>query len=74
MKNRYRFCTIRLVGLEEKIIDKDFTQSYCLALQFWVQPNRIFYRGSATGIPRKKENPFIREMGAGAGREKCLLD
>ena len=38
-KNRYRFCTIWLVGLEKEIIDKDFRQSYWLALQFWVQPN-----------------------------------
>ena len=28
------FCTILLVGLEEEIIDKDFTQPYWLALQF----------------------------------------
>ena len=48
IKNRYRFCTIWLVGLEEEIIDKDFTQSYWLALQFWVQPNRIF----TVGVPQ----------------------
>ena len=42
IKNRYRVCTIWLVGLEEEIIDKDFRQSYWLALQFWVQTNRIF--------------------------------
>ena len=45
-KNRFRFCTIPLVGLEEEIIDKDFTQSYWLALQFVRtmknKPNRIF--------------------------------
>ena len=46
--NRYRFCTIPLVDLEEEIIDKDFTQSYWLALQFWVQPNRIF----TVGVPQ----------------------
>ena len=45
IKNRYRFCTIWLVGLEEEIIDKDFRQSYWLALQFWLQPNRIFTVG-----------------------------
>ena len=39
-----------MVGLEEEIIDKDFTQSYWLALQFWVQPNRIF-----TGTPTEQE-------------------
>ena len=38
INSRYRFCTIWLVGLEEEIIDKDFKQSYWLALQFWVQP------------------------------------
>ena len=48
IKNRYRFCTIWLVGLEEEIIDKDFTQSYWLALQFWVQLNRIF----TVGVPQ----------------------
>ena len=50
IENRHRFCTIPLVDLEEEIIDKDFTQSYWLALQFWVQPNRFF-----TGIKRKKK-------------------
>ena len=45
IKNRYRFCTIWLVGLE---IDKDFRQSYWLALQFQVQPNRIF----TVGVPQ----------------------
>ena len=34
-----------MVGLEEEIIDKDFRQSFWLALQFWVQPNRIFTAG-----------------------------
>ena len=34
-----------MVDLEEEIMDKDFTQSYWLALQFWVQPNRIFTLG-----------------------------
>ena len=48
IKNRYRFCTVSLVGLEEEIIDKDFRQSYWLALQFWVQPNRIF----TVGVPQ----------------------
>ena len=48
IKNRYRFCTIWLVGLKEEIIDKDFRQSYWLALQFWVQPNRIF----TVGVPQ----------------------
>ena len=48
IKNRYRFYTIRLVGFEEEIIDKDFTQSYWLALQFWVQPNWIF----TVGVPQ----------------------
>ena len=48
IKNRYRFCTTWLVGLEEEIIDKDFTHSYWLALQFWVQPNRIF----TVGVPQ----------------------
>ena len=33
---------------EEEIIYKDFTQSYWLALQFWVQPNRIF----TVGVPQ----------------------
>ena len=42
IKNRYRFFTIWLVGLEEEIIDKDFTQSYCWLCNFWLQPNRIF--------------------------------
>ena len=46
LKNRYRFCTIPLVGLEEEIIDNDFRQSYWLALQFVRtmknKPNRIF--------------------------------
>ena len=37
-----------MVGLEEEIIDKDFRQSYWLALQFWVQPNRIF----TVGVPQ----------------------
>ena len=46
--SKYRFCTIWLVALEEEIIDKDFTQSYWLALQFWVQPNRIF----TVGVPQ----------------------
>ena len=66
IKNRYRVCTIWLVGLEEELIDKDFTQSYWLALQFWVQPNRIF----TVGVPQashgiscrkksKKETNFI---------------
>ena len=45
IKNRYRFWTVWLVGLEEEIIDKDFRQSYWLALQFWVQPNQIFTLG-----------------------------
>ena len=48
IKNRYRFYTIWLVRLEEEIIDKDFTQSYWLALQFLVQPNRIF----TVGVPQ----------------------
>ena len=48
IKNRYRFCTIWLVGFEEEIVDKDFTQSYWLALQFWVQPNWIF----TVGVPQ----------------------
>ena len=35
-----------LIGrLEEELIDKDFRQSYWLALQSWVQPNRIFTVG-----------------------------
>jgi len=34
--------------LEEEIIDKDFAQSYWLASQFWVQPNRIF----TVGVPQ----------------------
>ena len=33
--------------MEEEIIDKDFTKSYWLALQFWVQTNRIF----TVGVP-----------------------
>ena len=37
-----------MVDLEEEIIDKDFRQSYWLALQFWVQPNRIF----TVGVPQ----------------------
>ena len=37
-----------MVGFEEEIIDKDFRQSYWLALQFWVQPNRIF----TVGVPQ----------------------
>ena len=36
-----------MVGLEEEIIDEDFTQSYWLALQFFRKmknkPNRIFH-------------------------------
>ena len=51
IKNRYRFCTIWLVGLEEKIIDKDFTQSYWLALQILGTTEPDFYRGSATSTP-----------------------
>ena len=51
IKNRYRFRTIWLVGLEEEIIDKDFRQSYWLALQFWVQPNRIF----TVGVPQARK-------------------
>ena len=54
IRNRYRFCTIWLVGLEEEIIDKDFTQSYWLALQFWVQPNRIFTVGVTQASHGKK--------------------
>ena len=37
-----------LVDLEEEIIDKDFRQSCWLALQFWVQPSRIF----TVGVPQ----------------------
>ena len=37
-----------MVGLEVEIIDKDFRQSCWLALQFWVQPNRIF----TVGVPQ----------------------
>ena len=55
IKNRYKFCTVPLVDLEEEIIDKDLTQSYWLALQFWVQPNRIF----TVGVPQASHG--IRE-------------
>ena len=37
-----------MVGFQEEITDKDFRQSYWLALQFWVQPNRIF----PVGVPQ----------------------
>ena len=37
-------------NLEEEITDKDFRQSYWLALQFWVQPNRIFFIIIAFGL------------------------
>ena len=37
-----------LIGRLGRIIDKDFRQSYWLALQFWVQPNRIF----TVGVPQ----------------------
>ena len=48
IKNRYIFCTSWLVGLEEEIIDKDFRQSYWLALQFVSTTKRseTFLRGS----------------------------
>ena len=58
IKNRYRFCTIWLVGLEEEIIDIDFRQSYWLALQFWVQPNRIF----TVGVPQASDVTSIAQI------------
>ena len=62
LKNRYRFCTIPLVGLEEEIIDKDFRQSYWLALQFVRtmknKPNRIFYRGVAQASQGKRKSNY----------------
>ena len=36
------------LAMQEDIIDKDFTQSYWVALQFWVQSNRIF----TVGVPQ----------------------
>ena len=59
IKNRYGFCTIWLVGLEEEIIDKDFIrQSYWLALQFWVQPNRIL----TVWVPQASHGTSIAQM------------
>ena len=59
IKNRFRVCTIWLVGLEEEIIDKDFRQSYWLALQFWVQPNRIF----TVGVPQASHGIIVKAEG-----------
>ena len=58
-----------MVDLEEEIIDKDFTQSYWLALQFWERPNRIFTVGVPQASHRIKiqlvkteiKNYFFRE-------------
>ena len=45
-----------LIGrLEEELIDKDFRQSYRLALQFWVQPNRIF----TVGVPQASHGIIV---------------
>ena len=46
-----------MVGLEEEVIDKDFRQSYWLALQFWVQPNRIFTVGVPQASHGKRNTP-----------------
>ena len=54
-----------MVDLEEEIIDKDFRQSYWLALQFWVQPNRIFTVGepqASHGIRTNKRLPRRRSF------------
>ena len=47
-----------MVGLEEEIIDKDFRQSYWLALQFWVQLNRIF----TVGVPQASDVTSIAQI------------
>ena len=57
IKNRFRFSTISLVVLEEEIIDKDFRQSYWLALQFWVQPIRIF----TVGVPQASHGIIVEK-------------
>ena len=36
VENRWRFCTIPFVSLEEEIIDKDFLQSFWRSLQLFV--------------------------------------
>ena len=56
IKNRYRFCTIWLVGLEEEIIDKDFRQSYWLALQFV----RTMKRSSEEASRSKIDKGFVQ--------------
>ena len=45
--------------MEEEIIDKDFTQSYWLVLQFWVQPNRIF----TVGVPQASHGKIQQQRG-----------
>ena len=73
IKNRYRFCTIWLVGLEEEIIDKDFTRSYWLALAILGTTEPDIYRGCGTGIPRKNSLWALgRVNGAGQGRGESV--
>ena len=59
-----------MVGLEEEIIDKDFRQSYWLALQFSVQPNQIF-----VALPRKnnfRSNFLLCFVNASGSQRGCL--
>ena len=49
-------------------MDKDFRQSYWLALQFWVQPNRIF----TVGVPQASHGKIGHFARVNSVRACCL--